>query len=110
VALFIIQRNAIARDRVDWVAVRREANELMRGARSTRDTYPAIRLVLQRLGDEHSHLTSPEAAQAIRAGATLSLGLIATWPECVVATVSPGGPAEAVGVRPGDVIEAVNGF
>lgn len=109
VAFFIIQRNALARDRVDWAAVRTEANQLMRGARSTRDTYPAIRHVLQRLGDEHSHLTSAEAAQAIRAGANLSLGLIAIWPERVVATVSPGGPAEAAGIRPGDVVEAVNG-
>jgi C-terminal processing protease CtpA/Prc len=81
----------------------------MRGARSTRDTYPAIRYVLQRLGDEHSHLTPPEAARAMRAGATLTLGLTVTWPECVVATVSPGGPAEEAGLRAGEVVESVNG-
>jgi C-terminal processing protease CtpA/Prc len=109
VAFYLIQRNALMRDRVDWVAARAEADQLMRGARSTRDTYPAIRRVLQRLGDEHSHLTSPEAAQAMRAGATLTLGMAVTWPECVVATVSPGGPAEEAGIRAGDVVEVVNG-
>ena len=108
-ALFIVQRYALMRDRVDWVAVRQETDRLMRGARSTRDTYPAIRLVLQRLGDHHSHLAEPETVRAHRAGSSLSLGLTAIWPEAVVAVVSPDGPAEQAGVRPGDVIEAVDG-
>jgi carboxyl-terminal processing protease len=109
VALVIIQRNALTRDRVDWVAVRREADRLLQGARTTRDTYPAIQLVLQRLGDHHSHLALPETARAMRAGSSLTLGLTATWPECIVATVSAGGPAERSGVRPGDIVEAVDG-
>jgi len=108
-ALFIVQRYALMRDRVDWVAVRQETDRLMRGARSTRDTYPAIRLVLQRLGDHHSHLAEPETVRAHRAGSSLSLGLTAIWPEAVVAVVAPDGPAEQAGVRPGDVIEAVDG-
>ena len=108
-ALFIVQRYALMRDRVDWVAVRQETDRLMRGARSTRDTYPAIRLVLQRLGDHHSHLAEPETVRAHRAGSSLSLGLTAIWPEAVVAVVSTDGPAEQAGVRPGDVIEAVDG-
>ncbi len=59
-AFFLIQRASVVRDRVDWSAVRAEADELRRGARTTADTYPAIRLVLQRLGDHHSHPASPE--------------------------------------------------
>jgi carboxyl-terminal processing protease len=109
VAFFIIQRNALMRDRVDWVAVRSEADRLLQGARSTRDTYPAIQLVLQRLGDHHSHLALPETVRAMRAGSSLTLGLTAIWPECIVAAVSPGGPAERSGVRAGDVVEAVDG-
>jgi carboxyl-terminal processing protease len=108
-AFFVIQRNALMRDRVDWPAVRLEADRLRHGARSTRDTYPAIQLVLQRLGDHHSHLVSPEGAREMRAGSNVTLGLTALWPERAVATVSPGGPAERAGVRPGDVIESVDG-
>jgi carboxyl-terminal processing protease len=109
VAFFMIQRNALTRDHVDWVGVRAEADRLRRGARSTRDTYPAIRLVLQRLGDNHSHLASPETVRAIRAGSTLTWGLTALWPEGIVAVVSPGSPADEAGIAAGDVIEAVDG-
>lgn len=109
VAFFIVQRYALMRDRVDWVAVRAETDDLMRGARSTRDTYPAIRLVLQRLGDHHSHLADPETVRAHRAGSNLTLGLTAIWPEAVVAVVTAGSPAEEAGIRAGDLIEAVDG-
>jgi carboxyl-terminal processing protease len=108
-AFLLIQRTSVMRDRVDWAAVRAEANELRRGARTTADTYPAIRLVLQRLGDNHSHLASPETVRAHRAGASVTPGLIVIWPERVVAVVSPGGPADVVGVKVGDLVEAVNG-
>jgi C-terminal processing protease CtpA/Prc len=109
VVLFIVQREALMRDRVDWVAVRAEADRLLLGARSTRDTYPAIRMVLQRLGDHHSHLADPETVRAHRAGSSLSLGLTAIWPEAVVAVVSSDSPAAQADVRAGDVIEAVDG-
>lgn len=109
VAFHVVKRYALMRDRVDWAAVRAEADVLRRGARSTADTYPAIRLVLARLGDGHSHLASPETVRAHRAGASLSLGLTVIWPESTVAVVEPGGPADEAGVRPGDVVEAVDG-
>ncbi|HEY8234234.1 MAG TPA: hypothetical protein VIJ10_16340 [Vicinamibacteria bacterium] len=108
-AYYLIQRSSAVRDRVDWPTVRAEADELRRGARTTADTYPAIRHVLRRLGDGHSHLADPETVRAHRAGATTTLGLTAIWPERVVATVSPGGAAEIAGVLPGDVVEAVDG-
>jgi C-terminal processing protease CtpA/Prc len=109
VALFNIQHSALRRDRVDWRAVRAEADGLRRGARTTADTYPAIRLVLQRLGDDHSHFLPPAAARALRAGSGRTPGLTAVWPERVVALVTPGGPAEAAGIKVGDVVETVNG-
>src|SRR5437867_10578180 len=74
-AFFLIQRTSVMRDRMDWPAVRAEADELRRGARTTADTYPGIRLVLQRLGDNHSHLASPETVSAHRAGPSVSPGL-----------------------------------
>ena len=109
VALFMIERNSMMRDRVDWPTVRAEADQLLRDARSTRDTYPAIRLVLRRLGDNHSHLVPPETVRAIQHGSNLTLGLTAIWPECVVALVSPAGPADLAGIKVGDVIESVDG-
>ena len=108
-AYYLIQRSSAVRDRVDWPTVRAEADALRRGARTTADTYPAIRHVLRRLADGHSHLADPETVRAHRAGATTTLGLTAIWPERVVATVSPGGAAEIAGVLPGDVVEAVDG-
>lgn len=108
-AFFIIRHEALMRDKVDWDAVRREADELRRDARTTRDTYPAIRLVLQRLGDNHSHLATPETVKAHRAGAALSLGLIGLWPESIVAVVAPDGPAAEAGLEVGDIVEAVDG-
>lgn len=109
VAFLLIQRTSVMRDRMDWPAVRAEADELRRGARTTADTYPAIRRVLQRLGDNHSHLASPETVRAHRAGASVTPGLTVIWPERVVAVVSPGGPADIEGVKVGDLVEAVNG-
>src|SRR5260221_9679475 len=75
VAFFLIQRTSVMRDRMDWPAVRAEADELRRGARTTADTYPALRHVLERLGDNHSHLASPETVRAHRAGAAATLAL-----------------------------------
>jgi carboxyl-terminal processing protease len=109
VAFFLIQRTSVMRDRIDWPAVRTEADELRRGARTNAETYPALRLVLQRLGDNHSHLATPETVRAHRAGAAATLGLTVIWPERVVALVSAGGPAEIAGVKVGDLVEAVNG-
>jgi S1-C subfamily serine protease len=37
------------------------------------------------------------------------LGLTAIWPECVVALVSPEGPADVAGIKAGDVLESVDG-
>jgi len=109
VAFSTIQRSSLMRDRVDWRALRAEADELRRGARSTADTYPAIRLVLQRLGDHHSHLSTPATMHAHRGGATWAPGLTVIGPERVVALVSPGGPADKAGIAVGDIVETVNG-
>ena len=67
VALRVIQSQAYCRDRVDWVHVRAKCLELARGARSTKDTYPAIRYALRALGDRHSLLMPPLSTSAQRA-------------------------------------------
>jgi C-terminal processing protease CtpA/Prc len=109
VAFLAIQRTSVMRDRVDWTALRAEADMLRRGARTTADTYPALRLVLHRLGDNHSHLATPETVRAHRGGAAVMPGLTVLWPERVVALVSAGGPADRAGIAVGDTVETVNG-
>ncbi len=109
-AFFLIRHTSVVRDRVDWPKVRAEADALRRqGDWTTAGTYPAIRLVLERLNDSHSHLATPETVRAHRAGALTTPGLTVISPERVVALVSAGGAAEEAGVKLGDVLEAVNG-
>jgi hypothetical protein len=61
-ALFLIEDRAFYTDRVDWAGVRKESLALAGAARSTRDTYPAIRHALSALGDHHSFLNAPVPA------------------------------------------------
>src|SRR5207249_5286927 len=49
-----VQQHALYRDRVDWPAVRAEALRRAKGARTTADTYPAIRYALDAVNDGHS--------------------------------------------------------
>ena len=70
VALFMIERNSMMRDRVDWPTVRAEADQLLRDARHTRDTYPAIRLVLSHSAQRlllRSRTSNMMASPAIKA-------------------------------------------
>ena len=62
-ALDYIQGHALRRDRVDWPAVRREALARAQGARTTWETYPAIRYTLAQLQDNHSFLLEPWMVQ-----------------------------------------------
>ncbi|HEX2184859.1 MAG TPA: hypothetical protein VHN78_05085, partial [Chloroflexota bacterium] len=50
-ALDYMQAHALMRDRVDWVALRRQALTNARYARTPGETYTAIGLALQQLGD-----------------------------------------------------------
>jgi carboxyl-terminal processing protease len=109
VAFLLIEHSSLMGDRIDWDALRARAEIPLREARTTRDTYAAIRFVLLQLGDEHSHLVSPEAARELRAGANRTLGLTAIWPEKVVALVAPDGPASEAGILVGDQLDAVDG-
>ncbi|MBB5233166.1 S41 family peptidase [Deinococcus budaensis] len=72
-------------------------------ARTTAETYPALRHALQALGDSHSHLRLPDAGQRQRG--VIGLYFVGG----VIAQVIPGSPADLAGLRPGDLIEAING-
>lgn len=61
-ALDIIQKNALNSDKVDWPRVRAIAFMYEKNAKTPADTYDSISFVLQQLGDNHSFLVTPEAA------------------------------------------------
>ena len=104
-----LQQHSINRDQVDWAALRADAQALAVGARTTADTYPAIGLALDRLGDRHSFFLRPEQARQFQQGRGDSTGLVAVFPEGVVVLVLPGSPAARSGLREGDIIERING-
>lgn len=105
-ALSWIEENAMLSDRLDWTVVRTEALALAPGPKTTADTYPAIRHVLQRLG-EHGDLNAwlselPPGEQVEEPG------FDALVPG-VIFNVAPGSPADRAGLKVGDVIETING-
>jgi C-terminal processing protease CtpA/Prc len=109
-AFWFVAENSVMRDRVDWLALRREVFELAGEAQSTADTYPAIRLILRALGDRHSHLVEPDVVRQRSQATGVGSGLThVAHPEGVVALVAPDSAAERAGIRAGDVVEAVNG-
>jgi C-terminal processing protease CtpA/Prc len=61
-ALDLMQTRAFYRSRVDWPTVRAAAHGQAAGATSFAATYPAIRSALAALGDHHSFLQPPAAA------------------------------------------------
>jgi C-terminal processing protease CtpA/Prc len=104
-ALSIIRSQAARRDALDWPAVANHANDLAKDAKTAADTYPAIRYALEQLNDGHSMLIPP-ATGAAPAGV---YGFQTLFPDKVVAVVYPDSAAAKAGIRPGDLIEMVNG-
>ena len=106
-ALTFIESNALHRRDVDWALLRLQVEAMIGTPRTPRETYPAIRLALEQLGDRHSRLLEPGEASLLRAGrAPGHTGLRTLDPERVVVQVYSGGAAARAGVRVGDVLEA----
>ena len=55
-----VEANSLNIDRVDWPAVRQEAEARAQDAGTPADTYPTIRWVLKQLGDRHGFFSEPE--------------------------------------------------
>lgn len=108
-ALTFLQQHAVRAATVDWPVLRREAAALARHARTTAETYPAIRLAVRRLGDHHSQFLDPAQVQREHTGTTIGFGLVPVYPERVVVEVFPGSAAARAGVRVGDTIVAIDG-
>ena len=63
-ALAAIEAESLHRDRVDWTALRADVEAHTRGARTTRETWPAIELALRALKDGHSMFIPPQSVTA----------------------------------------------
>ena len=89
----------------DFVDQPLDDTELMRGA---------IRGMLEALGDEHTSYMDPQEYQQANSGIEGSYEGIGAWVDSTgdyLAIVSPmpGSPAEAAGLKPGDLIIAIDG-
>src|SRR5262245_50444199 len=94
----------------DWEAMRAKALATIAaaGARTTTDTYPAIRDALATLGDKHGLLLEPAAAKLFASSRPAKgTGLLVVPPDAIVAQVVPGSPGAAAGLALGDRIVAV---
>jgi len=68
-AVSIMEQQALATPAVGWETLRRATFEHARGAVAPGDAHLAIRYALRELGDRHSYLQSPRAAETQRGSA-----------------------------------------
>ncbi|HMQ63760.1 MAG TPA: S41 family peptidase [Flavilitoribacter sp.] len=62
--LDIVEENALYKDSVDFNSIKQYAGQLIAGAQTTADCYPAIQYVLSRLNDHHSFFWNPDQVRA----------------------------------------------
>jgi carboxyl-terminal processing protease len=67
-AIAIVKENALRADTVDWAKVEPEVRAAAAGASRTSDVYPAIKMLLARLGDNHSFFMPPVATSDFKSG------------------------------------------
>ena len=97
----------------DWEVLRATARATIAaaGAKTTADTYPAIREALATLGDKHGLLLEPAAAKLFNPSrAAKGTGLLVVPPDAIVAQIVPDSPAAAAGLALGDRIVGVEGL
>jgi C-terminal processing protease CtpA/Prc len=59
-AVDLIKEHSINKDSIDWIRFRKDVLEKGKDAETIKETYPAIRYALRKLGDHHSFLMTPE--------------------------------------------------
>lgn len=107
-AIEALQKEFVRSEQVDWTRLRERVYAAAQNAKVPPDTYPALRLAFEIMGESFSRFMTPEETRLIRQGAVNNIGLRAIFPQNVVAIVFPGGPAAKAGVQPGDVIVSIN--
>lgn len=108
-ALDILQQHSVHRERIAWPSLRQEVTTLVAHAQTPSETYPAIEMALQRLGDHHSLFLDPERKRWWQQGRAKQTGLRATYPEGIIGLIYPDSPAQRAGLHVGDRIETING-
>ena len=104
---------------LDWFELQSRYRALIEQGLSDDDFHEAMKLVVRELGDDHSNFQSPgeveEEERALAEGArVVGIGvLVQPWPDLhtgSVLTVYPHGPAAQAGLRPHDMLLAVDGL
>jgi C-terminal processing protease CtpA/Prc len=67
-AISITKKNALRRNDVAWVVVEPALRAMAAGAETSADVYPAIRYLLEQLGDHHSFLLPPAQTTQFQTG------------------------------------------
>jgi carboxyl-terminal processing protease len=105
---------------VDWPATGKRYEALIRQGLSMEDFYRAMNEMIDQLGDDHTHLESPDQVKAmdlIRMGKAdfVGIGALANTgeengqPVILLVSIIPGSPAENAGLKPHDTITQVDG-
>jgi C-terminal peptidase prc len=115
---------ALVRDRyvytdyrgLDWQAIRNEHLVQLKAAGSEEEAYGVIATMVDRLDDRHSGFQDPEQAReedALQRGELKlsGIGVFTQWIDdgARIQYVVPGGPADKGGLKPFDIIRAVDG-
>lgn len=109
-ALDLLQKRAYFAARVDWDTVTTQARELAAHAQTPADCTPAIQAAVAALEDGHSwFVPADQKGEQGPTGKPLGFGVVIIAPEMVVSEVFPDSAADRAGLRPLDVILAVNG-
>ena len=95
---------------LDWKAVRAELRPRAAAAGSVDDVRQVIREMLGRLKQSHFVLMSSASADDTLPGpAAVAVEIRVAPPDIVITRVVPSSPAEKAGLRPGEVLVAIDG-
>ena len=112
-ALGTMQIAAYFSDQVDWASVDKHAYQMVAGARTTADAYPAVEYAVSQLWnvDHHSFFFPPDRASTLSgsSGSLQGVGFSILVDSGVVVEVLPRSVAQKAGLRVGDVVETIDG-
>ncbi|MDQ7025283.1 MAG: S41 family peptidase [Anaerolineae bacterium] len=110
VVLDLIENEAYFASKItNWSAIRQQARIMGGNAKTTQETYPAIEMVLERMGHQHSYLIPAETRQWNPAQLShVTYGFSVLRNERRVIQVLPGSPADNADISVGDTIMALD--